>query len=207
MNRKALILVVGATTYAVSVADLKTHLNIETSAYDTLLGVYSAVAERHAEHITGRAITPQSWKVILDDFPPDEDGYIELPRPPVSSSNISVEVKYVASSGATLTMSSADFDVSTEFEPCRLYLRRDSSGDVTTSWPDTLRDVPQPVRVTYVTGYATVPEPIVHWIKLRVGQMIEMREPIVIGEAFQNVRRDYVDGLLDEYIVFTGEEF
>ncbi len=42
---------------------------------------------------------------------------------------------------------------------------------------------------------------------MRVGAMIEHREPIVVGEAFQNLRRDYVDGLLDQYIVFTGDEF
>jgi uncharacterized phiE125 gp8 family phage protein len=207
MYRKSLILYAAATTYSVSVDELKAHLNIETSAYDTLLPLYSKAAENMAEKMTGRAITPQSWKIVLDDFPDSDDGYIELPRPPVSTTAASVTLKYVAQTGSTDTLSSAYYDVSTEYEPCRIYLRRDSSGDVTTSWPSVLDDVPQPVQITYVTGYATVPEPIKHWIKMRVGQMLEYREPMVVGEQMQNLRRDYVDGLLDEYIVYTGDEF
>lgn len=203
--RKSHILLTGATTYAVSVDELKAHLRIATTADDTLLALYSQAAELQAESImVGRSVTPKKWGLILDEFPAD-DADIELMKAPVSSSATDVVIKYIASSGTTNTFAAASYAVDTEVEPGRIRLISDSSGDYD-EWPDTL-DHPRAVQISYMSGCAaaSVPEPIKQWIKMRVGQMYEFREPIVAGEALQTLRRDFIDGLLDKYIVYPSD--
>lgn len=200
-----LTLITAATTYAVSVAELKSHLRIQTTADDELIGLYSQVAERTCEHKTNRAISRQTWMMTLTSFPGSTDDIPVVPIP-LSTSAGGVTIKYITCSGATSSMATSLFEVDTDCEPNVIRLTHDATGKQN-EWPDTLEHQ-RAVQITIITGYdgsAAVPQPIQQWIKMRVGQMYEFREPIVAGETFQNLRRDFVDGLLDRYLVISGD--
>jgi uncharacterized phiE125 gp8 family phage protein len=199
------ILITGATTYAVSLDEAKAHLRVESTNDDTLIPLYLKAAELQSEALTGRSVSPQTWKLIIDDFPGDTEA-IELPRCPVSSSASDVTVIYIAASGATVTLAASCYTVDVEGEPGCIRLVRDSSGGYG-EWPDTL-DHPRAVQISYVSGCSSslVPEPIKQWIKMRAGQMYEIREPVGNAQNF-NLRRDFVDGLLDQYIVYPSRYF
>lgn len=189
----------------VTVADLKTHLRIPTtaqggsSAEDTLLGSFITIARQMAENKTKRAILPSSWLMTIDNF---GSSVIELPNPPLSTVSTNVVITYTKTTGDTTTLDSTVYEVEPKAEPGFFRLAYQAE------WPTDLQPTPGAVRIAYTSGYSTgsVPEPIQQYIKLRAGQMYEQREAIetdAYGRAIftKPIYRDFLDGLLDPYTV------
>lgn len=191
----ALRLVTDATSEPVSLDEIKLHLRLSTASTveDSLLTAYIKAARAYAENYTKRAFGQQTWELTLNGFP---SSGIELARPPLSTASTDVTITYVDTSGASQTLGSTVYTVDIYSEPGRVTTAYNND------WPDT-RDQDNAVKVTFKTGYSSsvIPEDIKHWIKLRVGSMYEHRESVTVGESFNNLRRDYVDGLLDRHRV------
>lgn len=191
----ALRLVADATSEPVSLDEIKLHLRLSTASTveDSLLTAYIKAARSYAENYTKRAFGQQTWELTLNGFP---SSGIELARPPLSTASTDVTITYVDTSGVEQTLGSTVYTVDIYSEPGRVTTAYNND------WPDT-RDQDNAVKVTFKTGYSSsvMPEDIKHWIKLRVGSMYEHRESVTVGEAFNNLRRDYVDGLLDRHRV------
>lgn len=184
----SLIKIADPTTEPVTLAEIKSHLKLETTYYDAIIPTYITVARQMAEHKTGKALAPQTWKLTLDEFP---DGGIYVPIPPISTVSTNVSISYYNTSAALVTLDSSYYFVDDKAQPA--YIAMSTGLD---DWPDT-NDQINAVTVQFVCGYTTCPENIKHWIKMRVGAMIETPEAIVTGEGVSNLRRDFVDGLLD----------
>ena len=193
------------TVLPVSVDDLKLHLRIAStaiaggsSAEDALLESYEMAAIRRGENLTRRAWMRTKWELTLDSFP---TGQMVLPRPPLTTISTEVIVTYIDPAAAVQTLGATGYGIDERSEPGSLIPSTESSED----WPDT-NDVFNAVTVTFFSGYATattnvIPESIQQWIRLQVGQMYEFREPVADG-SLNTQRRDFLDGLLDPYIVF-----
>lgn len=183
---------VDATALLVSVADAKTHLRVTATDDDADILLLVEVARVAVENRTSRATLNQTWVMKLDKFP-IESGEIRLPRPPLASVT---SVAYVDGDGASQTLSSTKYVVSTGDVPGRIRL---AHGEF---WPGT-RSQPEAVTVTYVAGYGAastnVPPPIVHAAKLIVGDLYEVREGSILG----TIQKDNpaVDALLLPYTV------
>lgn len=193
--------IVGPSTQCVSVAEVKDFLRLHgTTAEDYLLLSFIKSAESYAENYMKRAINRQQWELRLDGFC-GHDGDIELPRPPLTTVSSEVVVNYVEDSttGNTTQISATALTIDYYSEPAVIYPSYDNE------WP-TPRTEPNAVRITYYSGYSTpenVPEPIKHWVKIRVGTMYENRESVMIGSGnwLTELPHSYVDGLLDEFTV------
>lgn len=194
-----------STVEPVSVAELRTFLKMESTdstAEDVLLGNYITVARQLAENITKRSLVTASRSVVIDNFP-NSTAVIELPRPPLSTVSTNVTITYVKDTtiGDTTTVASTIFTIDPDSEPGRIYPTYGNE------WPDdSVRAQRNAVRINFVTGYTTTspaPEAIKQWIKIRAAGMYEFREPIITGIVVQELKRDYIDGLLDQYRVIT----
>ncbi|MDY6844232.1 MAG: head-tail connector protein [Thermodesulfobacteriota bacterium] len=196
----ALVLVSKSTNEPVSIDEVKAHLRILTTSEDNLLGVYIISARSYAENLIKSELTTATRKLILDDFP-GEDKEIELPRPPLSTSSSDVSIEYINTTGATASVTTSVYVVDHESRPGRIYCGYDQE------WPDT-RNENGAVRITYKCGYSTgaCPEPIKHWIKLRVGAMYENREALSNDGVINRMQYSFVDGLLDEFRVMGRSE-
>ncbi len=192
-----------ATGEPVTVDDVRSHLRIDSTDDDYLLAIYIKSARQYAENYTGRAFMPQTLQLRIDQFP--TGGIIELPKPPLSTNTTDVAITFLdGASGNSTTLSSTYYTVDSHSEPGRVLLNKDLT------WPDEY-NFPHAVRVQYKAGYpldssatgGTVPEAVKQWIMVRVGQMYEHREPILTGkDAFvTDIPRDFVDGLLDPYVI------
>lgn len=180
------------TTKAVSVADLKTHLRIDSGFTDddTYLETLIESAQNVIETYINRAITTQTLSLYLDRLPfysdlklqegiftaPDleyNSNYIVLPKPPVASVTA---VYYYDDSDTQNTFSTAKYYVDTISDQARIVLR---TGE---SWPTvTETRNANAYQVLYVAGYggaSDVPPPIVHAIKLLAGHLYENREAV-----------------------------
>lgn len=183
-----LIRTVDATIEPVTVAEAKTHLLVEHSRDDTLIGGLITAARQECENLLQRSLLEQTWQKTIDFFPID----IELPYPRIISVS---SVQYVDSAtGTTSTLSSDSYQLDSASEPGWLVPAYGYD------WP-VPRDVMNAVTVTYKAGYGTsassVPEAIKAWIKLMVGHLYENREASTAGVAVARV--PYIDALLDPY--------
>lgn len=193
----SLSIVTDATGEPVSVGEVRMHCRINSTAEDILLGNYIKTARLYAENYTKRDFMPKTRKLVLDSFATK----ISLPRPPLTTSTSTgdVSIEYVNTGGTTTTVGSSVYVLDSDSKPGRIILAYGQE------WPN-IRNETGAVRITYKSGYpldassnVTTPEPVKDWIKMRVCQMYEQREPVMIDKGFRYLRRDFVDGLLDEF--------
>lgn len=184
-------LIAAPVSEPVSLAEAKLHLRVESDFTDddALISALVVSARQSAEHLTGRAIMPQTLELALDEFQ-DE---ISLPRPPIASIT---SVKYLDQDEALQTLGADAYLLDDHSEPSRIV---PAYG---TSWPATL-DQSNAVLIRYVAGYAdaaAVPQEIKSWMLLRIGMLYESRESAVQGAPIAEL--PYVDRLLDPYRIW-----
>lgn len=151
------------TAEPVTLAEVRAHARIDTTADDATLASYILAARQHIENITGRALAVTTFEMTLEDFDDDE---IDLPRAPVSSI---VSVTYTDVNGAAQTMPAADYTLdATSFVP-RLLLGYGKS------WPG-VRGEPGDVRIQFVAGEVQPPAPLRHAVMLLAATWHENRE-------------------------------
>jgi uncharacterized phiE125 gp8 family phage protein len=144
---------------------------LEPGADDALITDDIEIARKYCEEYQSRAYITQTWEMVLDAFP-DDDEYITLQRAPLISVT---HVKYRDSSGTLQTMSASDYVVDTYSEPGRIYLAKDES------WPTTYGQA-NDITIRYVSGYgataASVPMHIKHAILMMLAHIYENREGV-----------------------------
>lgn len=192
----ALKLITPPTAEPVSLQEAKLHLRLiadpaDTSVHpdDDLIRSLIVAARQGAEHLTGRALMPQTWELALDSF----EDEIRPPNPPLVSVT---SVKYTDTAGAEQTLDPSAYKVDDYSEPARLV---PAYG---TTWP-AMRSEPNAVRVRYTAGYqdaAAVPAQVRSWILLRVGTLYEHREDVAAGITVGET--PFVGGLLDPYRIW-----
>lgn len=161
------------TGMPVTLAEAKTHLNVDSGDDDTYIETLVDVATNQFETDTGRALVDRTYYLDLDGWP--EGDAIPLQMPPLDSVT---SIKHFSTGSATSTVSSSVYGTDLSNEPGRVVL------EASKSWPsDTLRPY-NGVRVEYVAGYGTassVPELAKSGIKLLIGSMYSEREVAITG--------------------------
>lgn len=158
-------------TPIITTAEAKAFLIVEHSADDALIDRLIASATRTVEKQTGRQLGQATWELYLNRFPTriidrnGAGGAIEIRKAPVISIS---EVAYTDPNGDQQTTTFLDNVIS---EPAYVF---PPYGE---SWPST-RAVPNAVKVTFVAGYATVPEDVKTAVLLILRSLYENR-----GEA------------------------
>jgi uncharacterized phiE125 gp8 family phage protein len=112
----------GACEFGVSIIK-----SASTLVEDDYLTSLIVAARRSAEKFQRRAFITQTWELWLDKWP--DKGYIQIPLPPLQSTDLSV--KYYDTNDTEATFSSDNYFVDTKSEPGRVAL---NYGEV---WPAT----------------------------------------------------------------------
>lgn len=205
-------LITAPASEPITLAEAKAQCSVSAdfTSDDALLSAMIAAARGHAEHLTGRALVTQTWELVLDEFPRIDvsrlghgreyvSGAIELPRAPLQSVE---SVKYIDPDGVEQTMDPAAYRVDTDSLVGRVY--------PVAAWPDTATDRHDSVRIRYVAGWPmsedaepvwTGPKEIAQWMLIRVASLYAQRESFVVGTIKYDMGRDFVDGLLDRWVV------
>lgn len=196
------VVVTAPAVYPVSLEEARKWCRVDDddTAHDVVLNLLIGAATERAEEITGRAFIERQLELRLDEFPGHE---IELPFPPIRSVQY---VRYLDSAQAwqTLTGSPSEWHENLG----------DDFGIISplngSSWPGTYA-ASGAVRIGYTCGYAesgspqgddaakraNVPALAKQWMSARIASFFENRESLIVGGAFQQPPRDFVDGLLD----------
>lgn len=168
MSAGVLRVVTPPATEAVSVADLKAHARVTSTAEDAILPRFIRAAREDAEHLTQRSIGTQTLELRIDSFPGAGES-IELPRPPVTSV---ISVVYRDTLGASQTLSPAGYALR-DTEAGALLVPATPGA----KWPD-VDYFGGAVVITYVAGYtsATIPAGTASFILLEAATLYEARE-------------------------------
>ena len=190
----------------ITLAEAKTHLVIDAdfTTDDSYITALITVARQYAENVTRRAYVQRTLELFAPNFSCYE---FVLPKPPLRSVT---SIKYIDADGVLQTVAESVYQVNTYSEPGRVkpaHLQ---------SWPAVVRNDFNAVQIRYIAGYpvagspdsdfdyrANIPEQLKQWMKVRIAMLYEMRVPVVVGAAVNELKRDYVDGLLDALMVDT----
>jgi uncharacterized phiE125 gp8 family phage protein len=162
----------------ISLQEVKNYLRIEHNEDDMLIQSLITTSRHHIEQLTRRSIAIQTWELTLDSFPDDE---IIIPLPPLKTIN---HITYIKE-GISQTLTSYDLD--NVSEPARL------KGD----WPDT-DNVMNAVKIEFIAGYDTCPEPLKQAMLLLISHWYENRAIVSFNGASHNIPFT-VDALVSQY--------
>ncbi|MEL7282113.1 MAG: head-tail connector protein [Pseudomonadota bacterium] len=144
---------------ALTTADAKAHLRVDTAHEDALIADYVDSATRYVEKVTGTALRPQTWTLTLDRFLGR--------RQPLPGGRVTAvsAVKYYDVSEALVTMPPADYVVSLGLTPAIV--------EAPNGWPGTqVRE--GAVQITYTVDGSDEPG-LVEAVKLLVTHRYENR--------------------------------
>jgi uncharacterized phiE125 gp8 family phage protein len=155
------------TELPVSLAEAKAQCRVLHDDEDDLLDGLIAAATSMVEDYTGRSLMAQTWRLTIDEFA----DRILLPRGPVQSVSA---FTVLPQTGSAATVDSALYALDNESDPAAI-VRQPSA-----SWP-TPGDRVNPISITYLAGYDTVPAAIKHAILMLVGNWFRNRETLLTG--------------------------
>jgi len=170
----SLHLITAATSYPVTLAEMKRALKIDDPDNDTHLEsliakVVSAIDGR--DGYLGRCLLEQTWELRIAGFyETSVCGRFEIPLPPLRSLT---SIVYLDSAVAEQAIATSVYDVIDQgFAPAIVQPK------VGQTWPTPISGRPDAVRARFVAGYDTgkVPGTILEWIIREVGKRHENRD-------------------------------
>lgn len=177
------VVVITPPAAVVTTAEAKTHLGVQTSAFDAQIAGFVAAATAHLDGPTGwlgRCLGAQTLELRLDAFVGPQGGsVIPLPFGPILSVT---SVLYDDTDGAEQDVEAEAFKLTASGLLMPAYA---------TSWPSARCDA-ESVRIRYAAGYAVpegedavaaIPPPIRSAILLLVGDLFHNRDGQVSGAA------------------------
>jgi len=174
----------------VSTADLKAFLRVEHSEEDTLIEAMREAAILHIENVTNLRIGDRSVSITYEDV----YSKFEIPVGPVDVTGFTLLYRTDASSMTTM-VKDTDYYLDHLRKPAQVSL---------INVPNVYDYSFYKMQVVATVGYteATVPEAIVHAIKLLVAHMYELRQPEVVGTITTQVKLG-LDALLNPYRIVS----
>jgi uncharacterized phiE125 gp8 family phage protein len=146
MSWLPVVVTVQPASEPVTADEVKTHLRVDGTDEDTLIGTYISAAREFVETYTGTKLVSQTVLLQGSSF----DDLFHLPAAPVVSVS---SVTYLDTTGAEQTLSTDVYEVvNTGLEP-HIRLK------VNQTFPS-IRDASDAVRVTAVAGYSDVPDAV-----------------------------------------------
>jgi len=172
-NNYAIKTITAPTDEPISTTEVKSHIAIDISDFDSQIGEYIKAATLYIEAETSRQICTATYDLITDRLPA---GRVEINIPKGQLQSIT-HIKYIDTDGVQTTLDSSKYKVSDSREPGIIQPAFDEV------WPTSRREI-DAVEIRFVCGYgdsSATPEGIKQAALLLAGHYFQNREPVVIG--------------------------
>jgi uncharacterized phiE125 gp8 family phage protein len=173
-----------------SLADATAHVKAEEGDSEDQAYILSLTkaARAHVESYTGLKLVTQGVILRREGF----SDAMPLPLAPVSAIS---KIEYLDPAGVTQTLPTEVWDAALYGLSPTIYRM---SGQ---SWPSVF-DSPQAVIVTATAGYATIPDEILHTMKLLVGQWYDNHSAVNVGNIV-NEMPNAISALLSNHRIYA----
>ncbi len=165
------LLTAGPAAEPVTLAEAKAFLRVDDDDEDSFISTLITAARLHTESVSGRAMITQSWRVILDDWPPDRA--LVLPVAPIKSLTA---IRAYDDDGVANELALAEFQFETGTAPARVFVPAIIGGMPVTRGRDA-------IELDYVAGYGDAPEDVPqdlrHAVLTLVGYWFEHRDAVI----------------------------
>ena len=189
---RSLSVITAASTDILTVAEVKEHLRVDTTADDTLIGNLIKAATQSAEIFTNRYFIETEVFMYCDKW----SEMNPLLKSPVSDI---VNIKYFDTDEVDTLWATANYDEDISAQPARIGLSQDGA------FPTTANRIAA-IKVRYKVGYGTsasdVPEGIKQAVLLTIGNWYENRQEVVVGRV-ANILPKSAQFLLEQYKIQT----
>lgn len=184
-------LITAPSSEPVSLAEAKLHLRVDGSDDDARITAFISAARHLAEQKTGRAFAPQTWEIVLDEFPEA----FTLYNAPITSVT---SLKYIDEAGIEQTLAAECYQLDNDSQPGYVVPAYGYS------WPAT-RAQANAVRLRYACGHATSDADLAAlkmWMLVAIATWYKHAAATTDNNAGE-LPRTYVDGLLDRYKLYV----
>ncbi len=175
---------VAPTSEPLSVEDAKAFMRILESDDDAQIEAMIKSAREYAENYTNRQFVEAAFEWTNSVFIQD----LKLPKNPIQSI---VKIEYMDTDGVYQILSTDSYYIYGE----------DGISKVHFSDLPNIKDDKRAVKITFISGYATVPESIVSYLKVLVSNIYENREFYVIGVSVDKNANPLMNKMLEMYRV------
>jgi len=173
---------VAPTAEPLLLADAKTFMRILETDDDALITSMIVAAREFAENYTNRQFKQATFELITNRF---IDG-MKLRKNPIQSIS---SIQYMDENGTYQTLSTENY-----------YLYFDNGiGHLHFEDLPSIKDDKRAVKITFVSGYATVPSSIVSYLKVLVSTLYENREQYIVGVNVDTLANPMINKMLDMY--------
>lgn len=171
-----LVLTSGPALEPVTVSEAKTHLRLDTTTEDVLIGSLILTSRLHIEAALGLALITQGWTQTLDAWPANGSPVILGLRPVQAITAVRVR----ATTGDAVTLHPSQYQLDAASFPARLVRPGNAF------WPPPGMTAAG-IEIAFTAGFggaaSDVPAPIRQAMLLLVAHWYEHRDPIDIGSA------------------------
>lgn len=175
---------VAPTSEPLSLADAKTFMHILETDEDDLISSMIVGAREYAENYTNRQFKDATFELITNCFVQD----MKLRHNPIKSIS---KIEYMDANGNYQTLSTDNYYLYYENGIGTLYFTETPS----------IKDDKRAVKITFISGYTTVPSSIIAYIKVLVSTMYENREQYIVGVSVETLANPIINKMLDMYRV------
>jgi len=169
----------GPASEPVTLDEARAFVRMDDTAEDALLTSLITAARLHIEGVTGRALVSESWRLVLDCWPPTRQ--VQLPVAPLASLTA---ITAHAADGSSTALALDEVQLAGGDNPAALFLPTGFGDGII------LRER-QGIDIDYVAGYgddpADVPAALRQAALLLVGYWFENRDSPVISEGGSSV--------------------
>jgi uncharacterized phiE125 gp8 family phage protein len=185
---------IGGAPLALTADEVKTHLGIDTSDFDTWIAAKLIEAQAYVEgpHGVGVILTDQTWRLSLDGWP----GCIRIPLYPVASVD---SITYRDADGVEQTLDEALYQYDLDANPVEIVRTNGQA------WPS--HEVrPGAIKVNFTAGFAAdSPEPpelalLKGALVLLIGHWFANREAVNVGNIVTDLPHG-LDAILNRFRV------
>jgi len=175
-----LVQIVAPTAEPLSLTEAKLFLRVLSAADDTLITSMIKASREYAEDITNTQLMVATYELYAGNL------VAKLPKNPIKSIE---KIEYMG-----------EDEVYQLLDTSLYYLWEENGiGKIEYKECPTLISHKKALKITFTSGFQSVPEAIKAWMRVKVSTLYENREQFVIGVSISSFNDKFVDCLLNSY--------
>ncbi|NOX15965.1 MAG: hypothetical protein GXP61_08075 [Epsilonproteobacteria bacterium] len=175
-----LVQTVAPATMAITLDDAKGFLRVLSTDDDVLIASMIVQATKHVENLTNRQLVSATYELYSDSFEQ------KMPKNPIQSIQ---KIEYMDANQNYIVLDNSLYYLYEDLEIGKIEY---------VTLPILPTTHKKAVKITFTCGYATIPEPILAYIRVKIATFYEFREEFLIG-TIATPSDKFIENLLNPY--------